>query len=122
MIETKNYKGIIRGDEQSRYWRQVTHRYQNNFYNPIKQNQGHIYALTYVLNRLPLINYFSIVVFTKRSKLKVKTMTTVIYSHQLIKKIKSQKTVCISPELKRRIIKEIKFSNINLKHKKSTSI
>lgn len=115
VIETKNYKGIIYGDENSTYWKQVIYQYKNNFYNPIKQNLGHIYALNFVLRRLPTLNYFSFVVFTHRSQLKVKTMTPVVYPHQLIKKIKSQKTICISPALKRKIIQEIHVSNLNSK-------
>ena len=115
VIETKNYKGIIYGDENSNQWKQVIYQYKNNFYNPIKQNLGHIYALNYVLRQLPVVNYFSLVVFTKRSQLKVKSMTPVVYPHQLIKKIKSQKTVCISSPLKRRIIQEIQSKNLNFK-------
>lgn len=49
VIETKNYKGLIRMESQSDYWQQLLGRHTFNFYSPIKQNNGHISALKFML-------------------------------------------------------------------------
>jgi len=45
VIETKNYKGWIIGNEFDDYWTQVIFKRKEKLYNPIKQNYGHIQAL-----------------------------------------------------------------------------
>lgn len=52
VIETKNYKGNIYGNESQRQWTQVLAygNVRNQFYNPIKQNTTHIYSLAEKLN------------------------------------------------------------------------
>lgn len=39
VIETKNYKGWILGNEDSQNWTQVIYKYKNKFYNPVLQNR-----------------------------------------------------------------------------------
>lgn len=60
VLETKNYKGIIAGDRNSREWTQTLAygEIKNSFYNPIKQNETHVYALKAVLPpRTPIHSY-----------------------------------------------------------------
>ena len=45
VIETKNYKGWIHGNEEAQYWKQTIYEHKSKFYNPIRQNQGHINTL-----------------------------------------------------------------------------
>ena len=45
VIETKDYSGSIYGEQYSKYWIQIINRNKNEFYNPIRQNYGHIKAL-----------------------------------------------------------------------------
>ena len=45
VIETKDYSGLIYGEEYSKYWTQVINRTSNKFYNPIRQNYGHVKSL-----------------------------------------------------------------------------
>ena len=46
VIESKNYSGWIFGDEKSQNWMQTFPNGQKfSFYNPIKQNKGHIKVL-----------------------------------------------------------------------------
>jgi len=45
VIETKNYKGWIFGDEKQRQWTQQIYRRKNRFQNPLHQNQLHVRAL-----------------------------------------------------------------------------
>ena len=63
VIETKNYKGEIYGNEEQYEWTQVLAfgNVENKFYNPIKQNKSHIYKLQKFLPKN--IDIISIVVF-----------------------------------------------------------
>ena len=45
VIETKGYKGWILGGENSEYWTQTIYKSKHQFYNPIKQNEGHVRCL-----------------------------------------------------------------------------
>ena len=63
VIETKNYKGEIYGNEEQHEWTQVLAfgNVENKFYNPIKQNKSHIYKLQKFLPKN--IDIISVVVF-----------------------------------------------------------
>jgi len=70
VVESKNYSGWIFGSENDNYW---TQRFKNGskfkFYNPIKQNNTHIYALSEYL-KIPKSCFFSVIVFGDYSVLK----------------------------------------------------
>ena len=53
VIETKNYAGIIYGDEKDHKWLQVPAggNVENEFYNPVKQNRTHIYQSSQIKQR-----------------------------------------------------------------------
>lgn len=87
VIETKNYKGWILGYENSMYWTQVIYKFKTQFYNPIRQNRGHIFALKYILKDLQHINDISIVTFSRTATLKVVTATEVTYTNRLLEAI-----------------------------------
>ena len=65
VIETKNYSGLIYGDDKRRYWTQVLNYGKNKyrFYNPILQNKNHIYALSKIIGKKDC--FISIIVFPK---------------------------------------------------------
>lgn len=69
VIESKNYSGWVFGNEADRNWTvSLPNGQKNRFYNPIKQNRGHIKWLSrYLADNTPL---FSIVVFSERCELK----------------------------------------------------
>lgn len=46
VVETKNMKGWIFGDERSSHWTQTLFRKKSRFQNPIHQNYRHVMALT----------------------------------------------------------------------------
>ena len=50
VIETKEYHGVIKGDEFDKQWVQFTFTDKNYVINPIRQNYGHIKALSKCLN------------------------------------------------------------------------
>ena len=91
VIETKNYSGWIIGKEMSREWTQCIYDFRHTFYNPIKQNHGHVSVLRSILG-LSTDFFVPIVVFTDRAKLKITSQSTVIYANELLETIKRYNT------------------------------
>lgn len=124
VIETKNYKGWIVGNENSEYWTQVLFKRKERIFNPIRQNLGHINALKNCLSSYSNINYIPIVVFLTKSEIKVNSTTDVINSHQLIATIKKYYEINLTETQKEEIFQKIKDANVvgtydNNKHVKS---
>ena len=88
VIETKNFKGWIYGNDNSEYWTENFYGKTYKFYNPIKQNYSHIRALQQLL-KISINNFIPIVVFSEEAVLKCKTTENVIYSFELKKFIES---------------------------------
>lgn len=65
VIETKGCKGWILGGENSEYWTQTIYKSKYQFYNPIKQNEGHVRFLRHLLKCSVDIPFIPIVVFNK---------------------------------------------------------
>lgn len=90
VIETKNYSGWIHGHENSEYWSQTFYQTKRKFRNPVRQNRGHIVALTKVLRDFKRVQYHPIIVFSGNAELKnVYTETPVIYDNQLLNTIRA---------------------------------
>lgn len=111
VIETKNYKGWIVGNENSDHWTQVLFKRKHRFYNPIKQNMGHINTLKTYLSKYPSINYIPIVVFSSKSDIKVQTTYNIINSRKLIHTIKKFNEISLSEKEKEDIYKIINEAN-----------
>ena len=45
IIETKNWSGVVLGDEENKYWTQYKKYKTERRYNPVKQNFGHYYKI-----------------------------------------------------------------------------
>lgn len=80
VIESKNYSGWIFGDEEQEYWTQCLRSArgiaeQNRFYNPLWQNEIHIYALMELL-RDDTFPYYSYIVFGNDCELKDVRLTS----------------------------------------------
>ena len=90
VIETKNYSGKVYGSENSDYWKEYFnwfsrgwykyghHSESYSFYNPIKQNQGHINALRKLLSSYENLPFFSIIVFSNDAELHVNSSSALI--------------------------------------------
>lgn len=113
VIETKNYKGIITGDEYDDNWNQILFNNKEVLRNPIKQNNGHIKALKDVIPALRYKKINSIILFTKRSNLKVNTETTVIYYNKVNKVIKRSRKKEFTKEEVDYIYKKLNELNID---------
>ena len=82
VIETKNYKGQIYGNNNSEYWTENFYGKTYKFYNPIKQNHSHIKVLQRLL-RIPFDTFTSIIVFSNNATLECNNLENVIYSLEL---------------------------------------
>jgi hypothetical protein len=92
IIDTKNYEGWISGDEHAEYWTQVVYDTKNRFFNPVRQNYGHVQALKEVLGGSGDFPYYPVVVFDDGCTLKkVSTTHPVIYQKQLMDLILDEK-------------------------------
>lgn len=78
IIETKGYKGWILGGEESEYWTQVIYKSKHQFYNPIRQNEGHIRFLRRLFNGSGDIPLISVVVFNNSADLKVNVSNHIV--------------------------------------------
>jgi hypothetical protein len=71
VFESKNYSGWIFGDEKSRNWTQsLKGGKKTSFYNPVRQNKGHISALMDNLRDVGPESFFSYIVFSERCEIK----------------------------------------------------
>lgn len=88
VIETKNYKGLIKGRENDNKWCQYLGKTRKYFVNPIHQNFGHIRSLSKLLEIDE--NYFiSIICFSNRANVDVicnNVVTQLVYLKQIILK------------------------------------
>lgn len=102
-IESKNYGGEICGNDNIQYWtqlfvnkvryknkwyKQYTYVTKNQFYNPVKQALGHVYAIKKNLQDFPYLKVIPVVVFVGSADIsKVNTDFHVIYGSELLKTI-----------------------------------
>lgn len=88
VIESKNFRGKIIGNVNKKIWTQHINANRETFYNPIKQNNTHVYALKQHLGQD--INYHPIVVFGNQCKLHIsgKTNDTVLQQKQLLRQVR----------------------------------
>lgn len=91
VIETKNYSGTIYGGEDQREWTQVLAygNVKNKLYNPVKQNQTHIYHLSKYLKARNI--FINVVVFLDNADVTNVRSASVITLSDL-KDIKNKKT------------------------------
>lgn len=68
VIETKDYQGKVYGSEKSEQWTQYIGREEHKFYNPVRQNNGHVQSLRHRLGAFP---YVPIVAFVGDADLRL---------------------------------------------------
>ncbi|GLX71405.1 NERD domain-containing protein [Paenibacillus glycanilyticus] len=112
VIETKNYRGWITGNEHDEYWRQTIYKRKERLYNPIRQNFGHVKALEALLDDYADLKFIPIVSFSSRADLKVKVTSEVIYSTQLLKTIRQNQNIVMGIEDVKRIVGKISSANL----------
>ena len=112
VIETKNYKGWIIGSEYANQWTKNRYGKKYSFYNPIKQNYGHVKVLENYLG-LPFEVFVPIVAFSRGAELKVNVKSHVIYMAQLPQLIQEYKVVKIGWNEIDTIVNKIINANID---------
>ena len=94
MFEVKDYSGWIFGNANHNKWTQVLAygREKHPFYNPIKQNEGHISALRNSTKQLNNVPIYSIIVFYGSSVVRklsnVPANCWVVYPKEVVKLIR----------------------------------
>ncbi len=109
VIETKGYKGWITGGENSQYWTQTIYRNKYSLYNPILQNTGHVRYLRRLLGGVPIV---PIVVFENDANIKVNATSVVINMRYLLDVIRGYREVCVSEDMRARIIEVIETNMV----------
>lgn len=68
VIETKNYKGTVYADADSKVWKHFNKGWKD-FYNPIKQNQTHVNTITHLLRKEGFddIPIYNVVIFVSNN-------------------------------------------------------
>ncbi|MCI8611293.1 MAG: NERD domain-containing protein [Clostridiales bacterium] len=117
VIETKNYRGYITGSVQGEKW---TQNKKYTFYNPLKQNYGHMKTLAELLE-LTEDMFIPIVVFSTGANVKVQSKK-IVYTTQLRKAIRSYKSTKLSTDQMYTITNKIKNSNIHSKNARKDHI
>lgn len=112
VIESKNYKGIVIGNDSLEYWTQVLGRRSYKLYNPVKQNKAHINFLSNSCKSLEGLPLISIIVFTTRAELRVSSEIEVVYVKDLIKTIKKHNIEWLSDIRKEGITNQINKLNV----------
>lgn len=97
VIESKNYRGWIHGNEKSEYWYQTFYQSKFKLINPVKQNRSHILFLKKILKTYDQSIYNSIVVFSGTATLKnVYSETPVIYLSDLKRTLRSFRNIVLT--------------------------
>lgn len=110
VIETKNYKGWITGSSYAEQWTKNMYGKKYKFYNPIRQNYGHIKNLSTILG-LSEEKFISIVAFSANSTIKVKSRDYVVHILQVKKVIKSYKEPVFTQDEIKQLADRIKTIN-----------
>lgn len=128
VIETKNYRGNIYGNDGQQQWTQViltdvrykrkwykTYTYvtKNKFYNPVKQVLGHLIELKRNLSEWKSIKLYPIVVFTGDVDISnVYSNHSVVYDNELVSTILSHQTACLSDDEVYGVIDRLSDKNV----------
>lgn len=98
VVETKNYAGRIYGNDDQKEWTQVLAygNTKNKLYNPVKQNQTHLYRLSQALSRN--VNLISVIVFVRADLSNVKSDYTYTI-HELRKLLGGRRKVLSDTEV-----------------------
>lgn len=111
VIETKNYQGLILGQEKDGRFMQILHKNKYPFLNPILQNKGHIQALEVTLEEFLPLHFISIVAFSDDCTLKVES-NNVVYFSEVTKRIRQYEEKTINPVDMHKIYYTLKSKNI----------
>ena len=122
VIETKYYKGWIYGGENSEFWTKNVYGHKYELRNPLWQNNGHVKAITKILDGSGRIPIHSIVAFSRQAKLKVDRSLPVMYWHQVIPYIRRYKDPVLSDSYVNEVYHTLLSANIEDKEAKKQHV
>ena len=122
VIETKYYKGWIYGGENSEFWTQNIYGHKYELRNPLRQNHGHVKAITRLLSDFGPIPIYNIVAFSHQASLKVDRSLPVMYWSQIVPYIRRHKEPYISEERVTEIYDTLITANVTDKDARKTHI
>lgn len=109
VIESKGYKGWITGGENSEYWTQTIFNSKYQFYNPIRQNAGHVRFLRHLLNP---VTFIPIVVFDNSADIKAHFGNNIVVNlYYLNSSIQQYRTPILSKEAVDTIVQIIRSNS-----------
>jgi len=103
VVETKNYRGWIYGDEKQTEWTQVIYKVKSKFQNPLRQNYKHTKTLQEALD-FSTYKIFSVIVFIGDCQFKTKMPENVTKGYGYIRYIKSKREELLSESDVQKII------------------
>ncbi|GMO65133.1 MAG: hypothetical protein Ta2A_13180 [Treponemataceae bacterium] len=122
VVETKNRSGWIFAGEHNDYWTQVNYKIKTKFYNPLRQNNGHINVLKHYLKEFSDIKYVPIIVFSSAVEFKTEVPSNVIYYHELVGMIKSFSVSTITEVATNEIFEKLLQINGQYDHSNSNHV
>lgn len=131
VIETKNYRGEIYGDDNRKEWTQIiitnvtyakkwwkTYTYvtKNHFYNPVKQSLGHSLRIKEILSAFPHVKIVPIVVFVGDAVLtNVESRYHVVYEENLLDVISGYRTIYLTDDDVQTVLGILERNNVREK-------
>lgn len=116
-VETKAYAGWIFGKASDKYWTQSVNYNKYRFFNPLRQNYGHVKTLEKLLVSIGIsAPIYSFVAFPDAEELKITGTDVVGYAGEIIDKIKEHTEIKLSNEDVEKIINIIDQANITDKN------
>lgn len=111
VVETKNMKGWIFGDERQSQWTQKIYKKSFKFQNPLRQNFKHVKALESAL-QVPADTIHSIVTFVGDSSFKTPMPPNITYGAGFIRNIKTFKEKIFTEDQVRDLVARIESSRL----------
>lgn len=127
VVETKNYKGWIFGNERHATWTQKLYKHSYKFQNPIRQNYKHLKTLESALD-IPFNKLKPVIVFVGDSTFKTDMPACVTYAREFARYIRSFSEVLLTSEevstmlfkiKSKRLKASFKTNRAHVKHLKS---
>lgn len=115
VVESKNMKGWIYGDEKNPRWTQVIFGNKYIFQNPLRQNYRHTKTLSEFLN-IPHNKFFSVIMFWGDCEFKTPMPENVLNQHYT-PYIKTKTKIIFTDEQVQQIINAIKKGMLPKNHK-----
>ncbi len=123
VIETKNYKGIITGGENTNTWTQHLYTEKNTMVNPIRQNKGHIAVVRQLIRNVYTDEIFSIIAFSGASTLRVNSESAdVVYFQNLRKCIRRYNKQRMSADQVQQVVAILSNANVTDKETRNQHV